>query len=72
MNAVADEVEAEAERLFRALVSVDCEPGVRWDYEACRRVAPLTIEINSSSIAVCASESLEAIAGCTPARNPSP
>src|ERR1700689_1134579 len=46
MNAVADQVEAEAERLFRALVSVDCEPGVRWDYEACRRIAPLTIEIN--------------------------
>jgi quinolinate synthase len=45
VNAVADEVEAEAERLFRALFSVDCEPGIHWDYEACRRIAPLTIEI---------------------------
>jgi quinolinate synthase len=40
------ETEAEAERLFRALLAVDCEPGVRWDYEACRRIAPLTLEIN--------------------------
>lgn len=38
--------EAEAERLFRALLHVDCEPGRTWDYEACRRIAPLTLEIN--------------------------
>jgi len=40
------ELETEADRLFRALMSVDCEPGRRWDLEACRRIAPLTLEIN--------------------------
>jgi len=40
------EIEAEAERLFRALMHVDCEPGRPWDYEGCRRIAPLTLEIN--------------------------
>ncbi|MDB6092704.1 MAG: nadA [Verrucomicrobia bacterium] len=40
------ETEAEAERLFRALLNVDCEPGVKWTYEACRGIAPLTLEIN--------------------------
>jgi quinolinate synthase len=38
--------EAEAERLFRALLHVDCEPGRTWDFAACRRIAPLTLEIN--------------------------
>ncbi len=37
---------AETDRLLRALMSVDCEPGRRWDYEGCRRIAPLTLEIN--------------------------
>src|SRR5688572_13178944 len=41
------ELEAEAERLFRALMPVDCEPGRRpWTFEACREIAPLTLEIN--------------------------
>ncbi len=40
------ELEAEAERLFRALMNVDCEPGRRWNLEGCRRLAPLTLEIN--------------------------
>lgn len=39
-------LEAEAERLFRALMHVDCEPGRWWNYEACLRIAPLTLEIN--------------------------
>jgi quinolinate synthase len=39
-------LEAEAERLFRALLNVDCEPGRTWDYAGCRRIAPLTLEIN--------------------------
>jgi quinolinate synthase len=39
-------VEAEAERLFQALLPVDCEPGRAWDYPACLRIAPLTLEIN--------------------------
>ena len=44
--ALASETEREAERLFRALLPVDCEPGRAWDYEACHRIAPLTLEIN--------------------------
>jgi quinolinate synthase len=40
-------VEAEAERLLRALLHVDCEPGARtWNFETCRAIAPLTLEIN--------------------------
>ncbi len=42
----AAELEAEAERLFRALMHVDCTPGRSWNYEACRGFAPLTLEIN--------------------------
>ena len=40
------ELEAETERLFRALLHVDCTPGKSWNYEACRGFAPLTLEIN--------------------------
>ena len=40
------EVDTEAARLLRALLHVDCEPGRQWNYEACRRIAPLTLEIN--------------------------
>jgi quinolinate synthase len=40
------ELDAEAERLFRALLHVDCEPGRTWNYDACRGFAPLTLEIN--------------------------
>ncbi len=40
------EIAAEADRLFRALLHVDCEPGRQWNYEACQRIAPLTLEIN--------------------------
>ncbi|MBS0662777.1 MAG: quinolinate synthase NadA [Verrucomicrobia bacterium] len=48
MSAVVDEpVEAEAERLLRALLHVDCEPGRTWDLGGCRRLAPLTLEINT-------------------------
>jgi quinolinate synthase len=46
MITVEQDIETEAERLFRALLHVDCEPGRTWDYEACRRIAPLTLEIN--------------------------
>jgi quinolinate synthase len=42
----AAELEAETERLFRALLHVDCTPGRSWNYEACRGFAPLTLEIN--------------------------
>ena len=46
MIALAHEIDAEAERLFRALLNVDCKPGQPWNYEQCRRIAPLTLEIN--------------------------
>jgi quinolinate synthase len=45
MIETATELESEADRLFRALMTVDCEPGRTWDYEACLRMAPLTLEI---------------------------
>ncbi len=40
------ELAAEAGRLLRVLLHVDCEPGRQWNYESCRRIAPLTLEIN--------------------------
>ena len=46
MIALDPEIDAEAERLFRALLNVDCMPGQPWNYEECRRIAPLTLEIN--------------------------
>ena len=43
----AAEIESEAERLLRALMHVDCDPrGRRWNYDTCREIAPLTLEIN--------------------------
>jgi quinolinate synthase len=40
-------IEAEADRLLRSLMHVDCDPhGKRWNYETCREIAPLTLEIN--------------------------
>jgi quinolinate synthase len=47
MIAVESELEQETERLFKALLSVDCDPGQRpWTLERCREIAPLTLEIN--------------------------
>ena len=46
MIALDPDIDAEAERLFRALLHVDCQPGRPWNYEDCRRIAPLTLEIN--------------------------
>lgn len=46
MIATGQAIEQESERLFRALLHVDCEPGRQWNLEACRRIAPLTLEIN--------------------------
>jgi quinolinate synthase len=40
------EITTEADRLFRTLMHVDCTPGKVWNYEACARIAPLTLEIN--------------------------
>jgi len=42
----AGTIEAEADRLFRLLLPVDCAPGRPWNYQACREAAPLTLEIN--------------------------
>jgi len=40
-------IDDEAERLLRALMNVDCDPrGQAWNYESCRRIAPVTLEIN--------------------------
>ena len=47
MTVIDDAIEAEADRLLRALMHVDCDPrGKTWNYEACRAIAPLTLEIN--------------------------
>jgi len=47
MIATADAIEAEAERLLRALMHVDCDPhGRTWNLDTCRAIAPLTLEIN--------------------------
>ncbi len=47
MTVTDDAIEAEADRLLRALMHVDCDPrGKTWNYEACRAIAPLTLEIN--------------------------
>ncbi len=43
----AREIEAEGERLFRALLPVDCEAGRPWTWDACQAMAPLTLEINA-------------------------
>src|SRR5881392_3210077 len=47
MTATDDIIEVEADRLLRSLMHVDCDPrGKRWNYETCREIAPLTLEIN--------------------------
>ena len=47
MTTTEDALELEADRLLRALLHVDCEPqGRTWNYDNCRAIAPLTLEIN--------------------------
>jgi len=41
-----DQVEAEALRLLRSLMHVECSSGRKWNMETCREIAPLTLEIN--------------------------
>lgn len=41
-----DPIEAEALRLLRTLLHVECSPGRKWNIETCREIAPLTYEIN--------------------------
>ena len=41
------EIEAEADRLLRSLMHVECDPrGRTWNLATCREIAPLTLEIN--------------------------
>jgi quinolinate synthase len=47
MGTSAQSIEAEAERLLRALMHVECDPrGRSWNYETCLSIAPITLEIN--------------------------
>ena len=47
MIATDDNIEVETERLLRSLMHVECDPhGRKWNYETCRQIAPLTLEIN--------------------------
>ncbi len=40
-------IEAEAERLLRVLMHVECDPrGRAWNYQACLEIAPIILEIN--------------------------
>jgi len=41
-----DPIEAEALRLLRLLLHVDCSNGRQWNIDTCREIAPLTLEIN--------------------------
>ena len=41
-----DPIEAEALRLLRLLLHVECSDGHKWNMETCREIAPLTLEIN--------------------------
>ena len=41
-----DPIEAEALRLLRSLMHVECSNGRKWNIETCREIAPLTLEIN--------------------------
>ena len=41
-----DLIEAEAVRLLRSLIHVECSTGRKWNIETCREIAPLTLEIN--------------------------
>jgi quinolinate synthase len=47
MTATDPAIEAEADRLLRALMHVECDPrGRKWNLDTCRAIAPLTLEIN--------------------------
>ena len=47
MPATDHAIEVEAERLFGALMHVECDPrGRKWNLDTCRAIAPLTLEIN--------------------------
>ncbi|MGB0370227.1 MAG: quinolinate synthase NadA [Opitutales bacterium] len=39
------ELDAEADRIFKRLYTVECSTDVSWSYEKCRELAPVTLEI---------------------------
>jgi len=41
------EIDAEAERLLVSLMHVECDSRRSWNLDACREIAPLTLEINT-------------------------
>jgi quinolinate synthase len=41
------DIEEEAERLFRGLMNVECDPrGRAWNFQSCLGIAPITLQIN--------------------------
>ena len=47
MGNSAQAIDLESERLLRALMHVDCDPrGRKWNFDSCREIAPMTLEIN--------------------------
>ncbi len=46
MNKEIEPIEAEAVRLLRSLMHVECSAGRKWNMDTCREIAPLTLEIN--------------------------
>lgn len=48
MVVATDPIEAEAERLLKSLMHVECDPrGRTWNLDTCRSIAPLTLEIEA-------------------------
>lgn len=45
-NYSEEQIEAEAKRLLTKLMHVECEASRSWNFDACREIAPLTLEIN--------------------------
>jgi quinolinate synthase len=46
MIATDHKIDAEAERLLRSLMNVECDERHSWNLATCREIAPLTLEIN--------------------------
>jgi quinolinate synthase len=46
MIATDHQIDAEAERLLRSLMNVECDKRHQWNLDTCREIAPLTLEIN--------------------------
>jgi quinolinate synthase len=46
MIATDEKIDAEAERLLRSLMNIECDQRHQWNLDTCREIAPLTLEIN--------------------------